>query len=364
MQEGVLPSQEILQLVSSAQLRISDAERHLQPNSIDLPLGKRCWRLRSVRLPRKTETVSDVIKELAIDELDLEKPTIFERNATYVIELDAECALPHDLHGDTDSKSSTGRIDVQTRLLTDHNERYDFVPEGYRGKLYLFVSSNSFLIRVRRGIALNQLRLTRGDAVLDDTAARELALTKELVYVGGKPSTSEGLKLRNGIIMRLDLREPIAGYRAKFTNAVVDLARLDNPSEQFWERIEGPLDSITLEKGQFYILSTLEHVRIPHSHTAWIPPFRPEFGEFRSHYAGFYDAGFGFGEGELHGATTTLEVRSHDNSLTLLHGTPVAPLLFLRLTDVPERIYGRGMQNNYQRGNVTQHGPKLAKYFN
>jgi dCTP deaminase len=163
--------------------------------------------------------------------------------------------------------------------------------------------------------------------------------------------------------MHLDLHSDVAGYRAKFTNAVVDLSRLDNPVDEFWERIPGGCPSITLEKNHFYILSTQEGIRVPHTHCAWIPPFRPEFGEFRSHYAGFLDSGFGYGNGELTGATTTLEVRSHDNSLTLLHGTPVAPVLFMTLTEKPDVVYGVSVKSNYQKGAKTQSGPVLAKYF-
>lgn len=354
---GVLPSQEILALAKKKHITAKNIKDIIQPNSVDLPLGKRCWRLSSIRLPRTKETVATIIKELAIDELDLSKGAILERNAVYIAELEVEVALPKDVRGECDSKSSTGRIDIQTRLLTDNNERYDYVPAGYKGKLYLFISSNSFIIRVKQGICLNQMRLATGDPVLSDLEAKQLVNKQQLVYINEKPA--KDVQVNNGVLMRLDLKSPVAGYRAKFTNAVVDLTRLDNPAEQFWEPIPGGSEAITLEKGEFYILSTLECIRVPHDHTAWIPPFRPEFGEFRSHYAGFYDAGFGFGTGDIRGATTTLEVRSHDNSLTLLHGTPVAPVLFMKLTQPGKMIYSIDTKNNYQ----AQRGPKLAKYF-
>ncbi len=359
MRYGLLPSQAILKLVANNQLTVHDAEKLVQPNSIDLPLGTRCWRMRSIRLPRLTETVQDVVDELAIDELDLSKPTILERNAVYIAELAVEAALPEHIKGQSDSKSSTGRIDVQTRLLTDHNERYDFIPAGYKGKLYLFISSNSFLIRVQEGISLNQAWFAIGEPVLSDAEAKQLASEHKLIYVNGEHAKLEELNARTGIIMRLNLKSDVAGYRAKYTNAVVDLLRLDNPAELFWEPIPGNAESITLERDEFYILSTLEHIRFPHAYAGWIPPFRPEFGEFRSHYAGFYDAGFGYGGGELLGATTTLEVRSHDNSLTLLHGTPVAPVLFVKLLEPSTIIYNVQKKSNYQ----SQSGPKLAKFF-
>lgn len=355
--EGVLPSQAILELIQQKHLSVVEAAKHVQPNSIDLPFGKQAWRLSSIRTPRHTETVQEVISELAIENLDLTKPTIFERNAVYIVALDASAALPADIKGECDSKSSTGRIDVQTRLLTDRSERYDYIAPNYTGPLYLFVSSNSFLIRVKEGLCLNQARFSRGDPVLNDSEVKVLVDSRELLYVHEKPVKDN--RVHRGVIMRLDLRQPISGYRAKFTNHVVDLLRYDNPQELFWEPISGGKDAITLERDEFYILSTLEHIRVPHEYCAWIPPFRPEYGEFRSHYAGFLDTGFGYANGELLGSATTLEVRSHDNSLTLLHGTPVAPVLFLKLSEKPSMIYSVHTKSSYQ----SQTGPKLAKYF-
>jgi dCTP deaminase len=359
MRAGLFPSQEILKLITNEHIVGDELESLVQPNSIDLPLGARCWRLKSIRLPRSTETVLDVVHELMIDELDLDKGAVFERHAVYIAELDIELKLPSGVRGQCDSKSSTGRIDMQTRLLTDNNERYDHIPPGYHGKLYLFISSNSFLVRARQGLALNQAWFFSGNPILSDLEAVKLIADNELIYVNGKPVNETELEAHNGVFMRLDLKQSLAGYRAKFTNEVVDLSRLDNPLEKFWEPLTGGGNSITLERDQFYILSTLEHMRFPPTHTGWIPPFRPEFGEFRSHYAGFYDAGFGYGNGELRGATTTLEVRSHDNSLTLLHGTPVAPVLIVKLLEPSQRVYSVDVKSNYQ----SQSGPKLAKYF-
>jgi dCTP deaminase len=357
MQEGLLPSQHILDLIRKKHISIANPEGKVQPNSMDLPLGSRCWRLRGMRTPRPNETIEQVIKELAIDELDLHTPRILERNAVYLVELAVQCQLPAHVKGDCDSKSSTGRLDIHTRLVVDGVQQYDKIPYGYKGKLYLFVSSNSFLIRVQEGLSFNQVRFSIGNPVIPDHEAIELVKKEKLLYVNNKPVTT--IEAQQGVIMHLDLKQPIVGYRAKFTNAVVDLTRMDNPADDFWETIHGPLDAITLERNQFYILSTLEFIRIPHTHTGWIPPFRPEFGEFRSHYAGFYDSGFGYGNGELTGNTTTLEVRSHDNSLTLLHGTPISPVIFLKVIEKPNIIYDVQVKSNYG----GQRGPKLAKYF-
>jgi dCTP deaminase len=353
--QGVLPSQQLLKLISERSIIVVEGEKLVQPNSLDLPLGRRCWRLRSIRTPRPTETVQDVIKELAIDELDLAHPHILEKHAVYIIELAIEVALPRDVKGDCDGKSSTGRIDVQTKLLCDHCQRYDHLPPGYKGKLYLFVSSNSFLIRVREGLALNQLRLSIGNPALSDEQTAQVVIEQQLLYSGGKPLS----QLPNGAVMHLDLHQPVAGYRAKQTNSILDLGRHDNPAEEFWEPIAGPTEAITLDRNHFYILSTLEQVRVPAEYCMWVPPFRPEFGEFRSHYAGFIDSGWGYGTGERLGDTITLEVRSNDNSLTLLHGAPVSPLLVLRVAEKPSIMYSVHTKSNYG----GQQGPRLAKYF-
>lgn len=357
MQGGVLPSQDILELIEKKHLSGHELQNRVQPNSMDLPLGSRCFRMRGMRAPRPNETVQQVIHELAIDELDLSKPVIFDRHAVYLVELDVLVQLPGHIKADTDSKSSTGRIDVHTRLVVDHSQRYDHIPEGYKGPIYLFVSSNSFLIRIQQGIALNQARFSAGNSELADEEAVDLVQKHQLLYIDGKPQMI--VHANHGVILHLDLKQAVAGYRAKFTNAVVDLSRMDNPADEFWEAIPGGIDSLTLERNQFYILSTLEHIRIPDTHCAWIPPFRPDFGEFRSHYAGFYDSGFGYGQGELHGNTTTLEVRSHDNSLTLPHGAPISPVVFLRVLEKPALIYGVHVKSNYGQ----QKGPGLAKYF-
>lgn len=356
---GVLPSQRISELIKRKAV-VGTSEKRVQPNSLDLGLGKRAYRVRSIRTPRPGEPVSDLIEELSIGAIDLSKPFVLERGATYIIELDTSLALPTDIAAHADSKSSTGRLDIQARLLADGVPRYDSVPAGFQGKLYLYVCSNSFLVKVQEGTSLNQLQFLTGAYALTDSELVQALFTEDLLLVNGERTPVSGVAVANGATVHLDLSGPVAGYRARRTNAVVDLGRSDNPGHEFWEPVIAKNGSVTLEKGEFYILSTLEGIRTPPHYCAYLPPFLPEFGEFRSHYAGFIDSGFGYGkDGELRGATITLEVRSHDASLTLLDKAPVARLVLWRTTEPAETLYGVQVKSSYQ----AQRGPRLARYF-
>lgn len=357
---GVLPSQRITKLIKEKAVRGADIEKRVQPNSLDLAFAEKAYRVRSIRTPRPGEAFADVIAEQAIATIDLRKPTVLERGATYIIELDTELTLPSDIGAHADSKSSTGRLDIQARLLADGVPRYDSIPAGYSGKLYLYVCSNSFLVRVQAGVSLNQLQFITGSYALTDDELVKALITEEVLTVDGEKAPVTSVNVANGATLHLDLAGPVAGYRARRTNAVVDLSHNNNPAQEFWEPVSARSGSITLEKGEFYILSTLEGIRTPPHYCAYLPPFLPEFGEFRSHYAGFIDSGFGYGkDGELRGATITLEVRSHDASLTLLDKAPVARLVLWRTTERAEKLYGVGITSNYQ----AQRGPRLSRYF-
>jgi dCTP deaminase len=356
---GVLPSQHIAQLLKQKAILGKDAEKRIQPNSLDLVFGKNGYRIRSIRTPRPGESVQDVIDEQAIAPIDLRTPTILERGATYLIELDTSLKLPSDVSAHADSKSSTGRLDIQARLLADGVPRYDSIPRGYQGKLYLYVCSNSFLVRVKAGVSLNQLQFLSGTYALSDEELAKTLRKEEILTLHDERVPLEQMQVAHGVTLHLDLSSAVAGYRARRTNAVVDLLRSDNPAHEFWEPVSARNGRITLEKGEFYILSTLEGIRAPPHFCAYLPPFLPEFGEFRSHYAGFIDSGFGYGTGELRGATITLEVRSHDASLTLLDRAPVARLELWRTSEPSKKLYGVHMTSNYQ----AQRGPRLSRYF-
>jgi len=358
-QGGVLPSQAIAALAKQKAIIGPDLAKRTQPNSLDLAFTKKAYRVRSVRTPRPGEPISDIIAELAIGTIDLTKPFVLERGATYIVELDTSLALPSDVAAHADSKSSTGRLDIQARLLADGVPRYDSIPAGYNGKLYLYVCSNSFLIRVQEGVSLNQIQFLKGTYALSDDELVQALMGEDILLVDDKRVPVTSVNVSNGATVHLDLSGPVAGYRARRTNAVVDLMRNDNPAHEFWEPVTAQGGRVTLEKGEFYILSTLEGIRTPPHYCAYLPPFLPEFGEFRSHYAGFIDSGFGYGNGELRGATITLEVRSHDASLTLLDKAPVARLALWRTTEPTEKLYGVGIKSNYQ----AQRGPRLARYF-
>jgi dCTP deaminase len=357
---GVLPSQTLQQLVNVGRIKFTGTGNIVQPNTVDLALSAKCWRLSSLRKPNEGQTVQSIIDSLAVDELDLTRPTILDRHTVYIAELAAELDLPDTVKGRADSRSSTGRTDIQVRLLTDGNKNFDRIAPGYAGKLYAAITPNSFLVRVQAGVRLNQIRLEEGNPYLTDLETRLVHEERGIVLVGDQPVSRKDLRLDNGIVLRLDLQQAIAGYVARqATSHVVDLRHNNNRADLFVQPIAGPLNELTLERGMFYILATLEGIRMPLDYCGILPPLRHEFGEFRSHYAGFIDSGFGWGSEE--GTSITLEVRSHENNLTLEHGTAVAPLQLLRTSQPPSSSYGNvtGYESAYQ----GQRGPKLARYF-
>ena len=264
--------------------------------------------------------------------------------------------LPERTAGFANPKSSTGRIDVFTRLITDFGTEFDKVPAGYKGHLYLEVSPRTFPILVRTGSRLSQLRFRRGAANHSDAELKRLH--EEIGLVNGKANIDNGLGL--SIDLEGDKETGLVGYRGKRHAGLIDVDRKDAlPISQYWEPIyRDAQGQIILDPDEFYILASREAVTIPPSHAAEMMPFNPLVGEFRVHYAGFFDPGFGAAEADGKGARAVLEVRSREVPFILEHGQIIGRLVYERLTDVPETLYGSGLSSNYQ-----SQGLKLSKHF-
>lgn len=356
--DGILPAQAIRVLISSGALRLEQplGDAQLQPASIDLRLGPRAFRVRASFLPGPGVKISEKINDLLLHEIDLSNGAVLETGCVYIVPLLESLNLPERISGATNPKSSTGRLDVFTRVITDGVSAFDQVPPGYTGPLYAEICPQTFPIIARTGSKLTQLRLRVGNPREDDTGLRRLQ--NEHTLVSGHTTDIE-----NGIALSVDLvgdTEGLIGYRAKRHTGAVDIdvsGACD--TLDYWEPIFSRGEKrLILDPDQFYILASKEAVHIPPSHAAEMVPFNPLVGEFRVHYAGFMDPGFGHAEAGGSGARVVLEVRSHKVPFILEDGQIVGRLVYERLIEPPETLYGQGLSSNYQAQRL-----KLSKHF-
>ena len=352
---GVLPDSDLRQLIEtgaiSATLPVTDAQ--IQPASLDLRLGTQAWRLRASFLPGKGHRIEDRLPDFEMHRMDLTGGAVLEKGCVYLVPLMERLRLPAGITAVANAKSSTGRLDLLTRLITDDGTEFDRLPDGYDGPLYAEICPRSFSVLVRPGMRLNQLRLRQGQAVLDDTALR--ALHAETPLVGGPALIDQGLGFS------VDLRPEtgdLVGYRAKPHSGVIDLDRIGayDPRE-FWDALHSRDGRLILDPGAFYILVSRESVAIPPDYAAEMAPYLAMVGEFRVHYAGFFDPGFGIGPLGT-GARGVLEVRCHEAPFALEHGQVVGRLVYEKMQTRPDRLYGQDIASNYQ-----GQGLKLAKQF-
>jgi dCTP deaminase len=355
--EGILPDAAIRRLIAEGGIRLADpaAKAQVQPASLDLRLGPRATRVRASFLPGPGVSVADKLGEVGLHDFDITGGAVLETGCVYIVPLQESLALPPDVAASANPKSSTGRLDVFTRVITDEARAFDQMPEGYRGPLYLEVSPRTFPVLVRKGSRLSQIRFRRGNAILDDTALADLHGREQLA--SGTPRFSQGLALS------IDLQgDPagLVGYRAKHYTGVVDVDRVGAYElADFWEPIRrAGRPEIVLDPGQFYILVSAEAVHVPPGYAAEMVPFDPLVGEFRVHYAGFFDPGFGHAAAGGHGSRAVLEVRSHEVPFILGHGQTIGRLVYERLAAPPETLYGAALGSNYQ-----AQGLKLSKHF-
>jgi dCTP deaminase len=328
---GILPCQSIEQLIAEGAIGSAApwADDQVQPASLDLRLGERAWRVRASFLPGSGRRVLDRTPDVAMHELDLTKGQVLEKGCVYIAELQERLALPPGVCARANPKSSTGRVDVFVRLLTDRGHAFDDVAEGYRGPMFLEIAPQTFSVLVRTGTRLNQLRLKRG--------------------VPPKLETRD---------VGVDLTGDLAGFRGRRHAPVIDLDKEDgHDPRDYWQPLEPRRGELLLDPGEFYILASKEAVEIPVLQAAEMLPIDPSVGEFRVHYAGFFDPGFGTEEADAVGSKGVLEVRSHETPFLLEDGQTVARLIYEPLTERPARIYGQD-GSHYQR-----QGLKLSKHF-
>ena len=352
---GVLPSQKISAMIERSEIAMIEppVENQIQPASLDLRLGRVAYRLRASFLPGKEARVADRLQHFKMHEIDLSNGAVLEKGCVYLVPLLEALNLQEDVHAVANAKSSTGRLDVFTRCITDFGFEFDRIEAGYSGPLFAEISPRSFSVLVRPGMRLNQIRFKTGDARISD---EELAtLHTEIGLVDVPPQIDGGL----GFSCDLSNKNGPVGYRAKPHTGLIDLDRIGfyDPAE-FWEPVYTDDGRIILDPGAFYILVSREAVTIPPSCAAEMAPYLAMVGEFRVHYAGFFDPGFGVKTAGGSGSRGVLEVRCHEAPFALEHGQSVGRLVYEKMQTVPETLYGSDLKSNYQ-----GQGLKLSKHF-
>jgi dCTP deaminase len=356
---GILPDRDIAALFKSGALssaRVLDDDQ-IQPASLDLRLGAKAYRVRASFLPGPAHSVADKLDHLKLHEIDLEPGAVLETGCVYIVPLMEELKLPPDVAASANPKSSTGRLDIFTRVMTDHGPEFDKIPAGYAGPLYMEVSPRTFPIVARTGSRLAQIRFRKGHAVLGENELAALHRRERLV-AADEPNITGG-----GIALSIDLtgdKNGLVGYRGKHHTGLIDVdRRAVQDRHDFWE----PLYSrgkgeLILDPDEFYILVSREAVHVPPDYAAEMTPFDPLVGEFRVHYAGFFDPGFGHSAAGGTGSRAVLEVRSHEVPFILEHGQIVGRLVYEHLLARPDALYGADLKSNYQ-----AQGLKLSKHF-
>jgi dCTP deaminase len=381
---GILPSQEIRELIANGKIRcatdIPDAQ--IQPASMDLRLGTVAYRVQASFLPGRSAALRDKIEELKIAEYDLSRPTLLETNAVYVVPLLESLALPRDIGGKANPKSTTGRLDIFTRLITDGGLEFEQVLKGYAGDLYVEIVPRTFPIIVTAGTKLNQLRFIRGNPLSTDGILEQLAEKERLVYYENGEGPAEavierGLKnlvpseggdqqaiIDRGLRTTTDLEgkdDSVVAYKAKRHCRPIDLSKVRAyDPEDFWVPIQNPKSKrVVLDPGDFYLMASKERFSVPPSFAAEMEPFDQSIGDFSVHYAGFFDPGFGYGaSGEIKGTKAVLEVRAHEVPLLLEDKQIIGRLIYHRMANAPEKLYGQAIGSSYQ-----QQGLALSKQF-
>ena len=370
---GVFPAQMIAAAIKDGWIHSGAGEvpaENIQPASLDLRLGHVAYRLRCSFLP-DDEPVESALRRYEMGRIDLSgsRGGILEQNRPYLVPLLEQLDLPPEVSAKANPKSSTGRLDIFTRVITDNSFMFDEVPRGYHGRLYLEIVPRTFTIRIHPGLSLNQLRLMVGHASLSDDEVRQLHAAEPLLIRNGAALAPHQVAVSNGLFMGLDLGRDggneVVGYRAKENSELIDLSKNDHYAVRtFWEEVisEGSKHGarVVLHPEKFYLMLSQDSVRIPPDYAAEMTAYDPTSGELRTHYAGFFDPGFGYESASppFTGSRAALEIRAHDVPFAVEHGQNICKLSFEHMIEPPDRLYGFALDSNYQGQEVA-----LSKHF-
>ena len=353
---GVCSNEQIALMVEKGEVTASSTVEadQIQPASLDLRLGDVAYRMRASCLPGKQNRVNDRLTEFMMHRVDLSSGAILEKGCVYLVPLAEKLKLPTHINAVTNAKSSTGRVDLLTRTIVDNGQEFDSIHNGYEGPLYAEIYPRSFSVKVRTGLRLNQIRFRCGNSVLSDAELRDLHQQTDLM--------NQATVIDQGLGFSVDLEHDehnLVGYRAKPHTNIIDLDKIGyySPSD-YWDFVYSRNSQIILDPGAFYILVSRESVQIPPEYAAEMAPYLAVAGEFRVHYAGFFDPGFGYRKAGGYGSRAVLEVRCHEVPFVLNHGQVLGRLVYERMAEVPTYLYGQDLSSNYQ-----GQGLKLSKHF-
>ena len=353
---GVLPSQAISKLLSE---KIIDSphpieKNQIQPASLDLRLGNVAWRVRASFLTGKDKNVSDWLNEFEMHQIDISDGAVLEKGCVYLVPILERLRLTKNLSAVANAKSSTGRLDLLTRIIINKGTEFDRIPAGYEGQLFVEICPRSFSVLVRPGMRLNQIRFRYGQSILSDEQLIEVHKKEKLI--DNEPKIDQGL----GFSVDLKPKKgSLVGYQAKPHTGIIDLDKINTyKREDFWQEVHSTNGRIILDPDAFYILVSKEAVHIPPAYAAEMAPYIAMVGEFRVHYAGFFDPGFGHANAGGFGSRGVLEVRCHEAPFALEHGQIVGRLVYEKMEEVPIELYGENINSNYQ-----GQGLKLSKHF-
>ncbi len=357
--QGVFSARLIEKLIENGAIILNEAldEGQIQPASLDLRLGDRAYRIRASFLPGPQYSVSERISELKLHEIDLSEGAVLERGCVYLVPLLESLNLPEHISASANPKSSTGRLDIFTRIIGDRGRGFDILPNGYSGALYVEISPRTFPILVRRGSRLSQIRFRVGDNILSSDEHRELHQRQKLVF-------DNNVEVANGVALSIDLRgeenKGLIGFRSKRHSSVIDVDKREAEEVlDFWDPLfASSKQELVLDPDEFYILVSRESLCVPPDYAAEMVPFDPMVGEFRVHYAGFFDPGFGYFAAGGEGARAVLEVRSREVPFLLGHGQIIGRLIYEHMAERPKQLYGADLGSNYQAQRL-----KLSKHF-
>ena len=300
-----------------------------QPASLDLTLSDKCHRIKASFIPNNIK-ISKVIKELSLSKIDLNQNTLLEKNCIYLCELNEKLNLPNNIMGKSNPKSTTGRLDIFTRVITENGKEYDFINYKYKGKLYLEIIPQSFSIIIKKNTSLNQIRFFQGSNI--ENKFKQINISVSIK------------------------KNQVTAYKAKKITSAIDLNKINfYKVSKYWEEIIPEDNYFIIERDEFYILRSKESIMIKNNQAAELEPFKDSFGNFRVHYAGFFDPGFG---NSKTGTPAVLELRAYDTPFIIRDGQLVGQLNYYEIDEIKKETYGLSIKSNYSNQNL-----KLAKQF-
>lgn len=362
---GILPYQllrDAIERTHEIQSLEPIVDDQLQPASLDLRLGNVAHRVRASFLPGPDRTVAEKLRTLKLHTLDLQEGAVLEKDCVYIVPLLEHLALRYRTSGSANPKSSTGRLNVFARVITDFGTEFDSIRSNYSGPLYAELSPRSFSILVRKGSRLVQLRVRRGRPTSSNAALRRLH--EEVGFSIVPPGFPIGRELiEGGLAVTVDvsgtLQSGFVGYKARKHTPIIDVDKINYYEVgEFWDPVFPAGRGIILDPEDFYILASREAVAIPMDQAAEMLAYDTLVGEFRVHYAGFFDPGFGMAETGGKGSRAVLEVRAHEVPFLIEHGQIVGRLVYERLIARPDKLYGSAIGSSYQ-----SQGLALSKHF-